>query len=91
MTNRYPCRPPAAPCDLLCDSHLLQREEKLRALIDSRLGHALATVKAHQDIKHMPKVMTNSAKGGYKKRPRQLYGPDYKAEIEAVPAVEMTA
>ncbi|HTF70949.1 MAG TPA: hypothetical protein VK638_50590 [Edaphobacter sp.] len=48
-------------------------------------------VKAQQDIKHMPKVMTNSAKGGYKKRPRQLYGPDYKTEIEAPPAVEMTA
>jgi hypothetical protein len=36
-------------------------------------------------------VMTNSARGGYKKRPRQLYGPDYKAELAAPPAVEMTA
>lgn len=39
----------------------------------------------------MPTVMTNSAKGGYKKRPRQLYGQDYKAELAAPPAVEMTA
>jgi hypothetical protein len=36
-------------------------------------------------------VMTNSAKGGYKKRPRQIYGPDYKAELAAAAAVEMTA
>jgi hypothetical protein len=34
--------------------------------------------------------MTNSDKGGYKKRPRQVYGPDYK-EFVAAPAVEMTA
>ena len=62
------------------------------AIVDNkRLSHALATVKAQQDIKHMPTVMTTSAKGGYKKRPRQLYGPDYKAEIEAPPVVEMTA
>jgi hypothetical protein len=48
-------------------------------------------VKAQQDIKHVPKVMTNSAKGGYKHNPRQLYGPDYKPKIAAAPAVEMTA
>ena len=33
--------------------------------------------------------MTNSAKGGYKKHPWQLYGPDYKAEVTAPKAVEM--
>jgi hypothetical protein len=58
---------------------------------NKRLGHALATVKAQQDIKHVPKVITNSAKGGYKKNPRRLYGPDYKPKIAAAPAVEMTA
>ena len=68
-----------------------QRVSHTAVVENKRLGHALATVKAQQDIKHMPKVTTNSAKGGYKKRPRQLYGPDYKAEIEAPPAVEMTA
>jgi len=66
-----------------------QRVSHTAIVENKRLGHALAVVKAQQDIKHMPKVMTNSAKGGYKKR--QLYGPDYKAEIEAPPAVEMTA
>jgi hypothetical protein len=35
-------------------------------------------------------VMTNSTKNGYKKRPRQIYGPDYKETI-AAPAVEMMA
>ncbi len=57
---------------------------------NKRLGHALAVVKAQQDVKRMPTVMTNSAKGGYKKRPRQVYGPDYKAEIASPEAVEMT-
>ena len=68
-----------------------QRISHTAIVENKRLSHALATVKAQQDIKHMPTVMTNSAKGGYKKRGRQLYGPDYKATIEAPPAVEMTA
>ena len=69
----------------------------------SHPGHSLiivtaGTVTAYEgdDPDRKPTVYTtgmgtNSAKGGYKKRPRQLYGPDYKAEIEAPPAVEMTA
>src|SRR5258708_6802545 len=68
-----------------------QRVSHTAIVENKRLSHALATVKAQQDIKHMPKVMTNSAKDGYKKRPRHLYGPDYKAPIEAPPAGEMTA
>jgi hypothetical protein len=60
-----------------------QRISHTAIVENKRLSHALATVKAQQDIKHMPTVMTNSAKGGYKKRGRQLYGPDYKATIEA--------
>jgi hypothetical protein len=68
-----------------------QRVSHTAIVENKRLSHARATVKAQQDIKHMPTVMTNSAKGGYKKRGRQLYGPDYKATIEAPPAVEMTA
>ena len=53
-------------------------------------GHALAVVKAQQDVKHQPKIRTNSEKLGYQKRGRQLYGPDYKAKIVAPTAVEMT-
>lgn len=63
-----------------------------KAIVENkRLRHALATVKAQQDIKRLRELMTNSDKIGYKKRPRQVYGPDYKKEFAATPAVEMTA
>jgi transposase len=68
-----------------------QRVSHTAIVENKRLSHTLAMVKAQQDIKHLPTVMTNSAKGGYKKRPRQIYGPDYKAELAATPAVEMPA
>src|ERR1700726_5034720 len=68
-----------------------QRVSHTAIVENKRLRHALATVKAQQDIKHLPEIMTNSDKIGYKKRPRQVYGPDYKEEIAAAPAVEMTA
>ncbi len=68
-----------------------QRVSHTAIVENKRLSHALATVKAQQDIEHLPKVMTNSAKGRYKKRPRQLYGPDYKETITPASAVEMTA
>src|SRR5258707_12305483 len=68
-----------------------QRVSHTAVVENKRLGHALATIKSQQDVKHVPKVMTNSAKGGYKKNPRRLYGPDYKPKIAAAPAVEMTA
>jgi hypothetical protein len=45
----------------------------------SRLGHALAIIKAQQDLKYVPKIKTNSEKINYRKRAR-------KSE-----AVEMTA
>jgi hypothetical protein len=67
-----------------------QRVSHTAVVENKRLGHALALVKAHQDVKHQPKVQTNSEKLGYKKRGRQLYGPDYEAKIVAPPAVEMT-
>jgi hypothetical protein len=66
-----------------------QRVSHTAIVENKRLSHALAMVKAQQDIKHMPTVMTNSTKNGYKKHPRQIYGPDYKVTI-AAPAVEMT-
>ena len=34
--------------------------------------------------------MTNSEKGGYKKNPRQVYGPDLRPENAPRAAVEMT-
>jgi hypothetical protein len=87
------------PLEVRWKGHLLpyrvfdkdQRVSHTAVVENKRLGHALATVKAQQDIKHVPKVMTNSAKHGYKKNPRRLYGPDYKPKIAAAPAVEMTA
>ena len=43
-----------------------------------------------QEHKSETKVLTKSQKGGYKKRPRSVYGPDY-AELPTVPkTVEMT-
>lgn len=42
---------------------------------NKRLAHALSIVKAQQDLPGTPKVMTNSEKNGYKKRPRTVYGP----------------
>src|SRR6202166_1812695 len=68
-----------------------QRVSHTAIVENKRLRHALTIIKAQQDTKCQPKVQTNSEKGGYKKRGRQLYGPDYKATIEAPPAVEMTA
>jgi hypothetical protein len=35
---------------------------------NKRLGHALALVKAQQDLRHTAKAMTNSEKTGYQKR-----------------------
>jgi hypothetical protein len=50
----------------------------------------LAIVKARQDITRTTKVMTNSQKGGYKKRGRKVYGPDYYEKLlPAQAAVEM--
>jgi len=68
-----------------------QRISHTAILENKRLRHAVATVKAQQDIKRLPEIMTNSDKNGYKKRPRQVYGPDYKEKLSAAPAVEMTA
>ncbi len=50
-----------------------------------RLGHALAMVKAQQDLKRVTKVMNNSEKTGYKKSPQRAYEPDFEKT-----AVEMT-
>ncbi len=60
-----------------------QRVSYTATVENKRLGHALTIVKAHQETKRLPTVRTNSDKGGYKKRGRQLYGPDYVAKAEA--------
>jgi hypothetical protein len=65
------------------------------AIIENkRLGHVLRIVKEMQDVRHAPTVQTNSSKGGYQKRGRRLYGPDYyrsEKDLSAPPAeaVEM--
>ena len=50
---------------------------------NKRLGHALSIVKAQQDLKQRTRVLTISEKSGYKKRPRNVYGPDF---VENKPA-----
>jgi hypothetical protein len=67
-----------------------QRVSHTAIVENKRLGHALAIVKAQQDLKHEIKVRTNSEKTGYKKLGRRAYGPDYKEKFVALPAVEMT-
>ena len=68
-----------------------QRVSHTAAFENKRLSHALTIIKAQQDVKREPKVQTNREKFGYKKNPRQLYGPNYKPKNAAAPAVEMTA
>jgi transposase len=68
-----------------------QRVSHTAIVENKRLGHALSLIKAQQDVKNEPRIKTNSEKTGYKKTPRQLYGPDYKAETVAPQAVEMPA
>jgi transposase len=68
-----------------------QRVSHTAIVENKRLRHALATVKVQQDTKHLPQILTNSAKAGYKKHPRQVYGPDFVENARAPKAVEMTA
>jgi hypothetical protein len=68
-----------------------QRVSHTAIVENKRLGHALALVKAQQTIHFEAKVKTNSEKGGYKKRGRPIYGPDYVPMIPAVAASGSTA
>ena len=61
-----------------------QRVSHTAIVENKRLGHVLRTVKVQQETYKAPTVQTNSSKGGYQKRGRRLYGPDY--EIGAPPA-----
>ena len=60
-----------------------QRVSHTAIVENKRLGHALALVKAQQAIRFEAKVKTNSEKGGYNKRGRLIYGPDYVPKIPA--------
>ena len=67
-----------------------QRVSHTAVVENKRLGHALTIVKAQQDLKLETKVMTNSEKTAYKKRPRITYGPDFEEKTRSRAAVEMT-
>ena len=69
--------------------HKDQRVNPAAVVENKRLGHALAIVRAQQDVKLATKVMTNSEKDGYKKRGRRVYGPDFDDLLPELPAVEM--
>jgi hypothetical protein len=62
-----------------------QRVNHTAIVENKRLGHALALVKAQQDLRLATRVMTNSEKGGYQKRPRKIY----KQQMAIEAAVEM--
>jgi hypothetical protein len=49
-----------------------QRVSHTAIVENKRLGHALALVKAQQDLRHTTRVMTNSEKTGYRKRTRMV-------------------
>ena len=66
-----------------------QRVSHSAIVENKRLGHVLRTVKAQQDNHKAPTVQTNSSKGGYQKRGRRLYGPDYEISPPPAEAVEM--
>ena len=50
---------------------------------NKRLRHALSVVRAKQEQKLEVKIMTNSEKIGYKKRPR-LYEQDFEVRIDSL-------
>jgi transposase len=60
-----------------------QRVNHAAIVENKRLGHTLALIKAQQDSHFEVKVKTNSEKGQYQKRGRQIYGPDYVPKIPA--------
>jgi hypothetical protein len=69
-----------------------QRVSHTAVVENKRLGHALSLIKAAQEVKRDLRVQTNSEKGGYRKRPRKVYGPDYEEpSAPSARAVEMTA
>ncbi len=73
---------------LLLPYHVFSKDQRVShtAIVENkRLGHALAVIKAQQDTYFTPKVNTNSQKGGYQKRRRNVYGPDYIEPATPIP------
>jgi hypothetical protein len=64
-----------------------QRVNHTAIIENKRLGHALALVKAQQDMRLTTRVMTDSEKTGYRKMPRKI--DKQQMAIEA--ALEMPA
>lgn len=67
--------------------HVFNKDQTVRpaAIVENkRLRHALSIVKAKQDQKIDVKILTNSEKLGYKKRPRPVYGPGFEAGIDSL-------
>jgi hypothetical protein len=63
-----------------------QRVSHTAIVENKRLGHALSLIKAQQDSHFEVKIKTNSEKGDYQKRGRQIYGPDDVPKIPTKPA-----
>ena len=90
---------PDRPLEVRWKGHLLpyrvfvkdQRVSHAAIVENKRLGHVLRIVKAQQDVHHSPTVQTNSSKGGYQKRGRRIYGPNYDIGAPPAEAVEMTS
>ena len=88
---------PDRPLEVRWKQHVLpyrvfskdQRVNHTAIVENKRLGHALALVKAQQDLKLETRVMTNSEKTGYKKDPRAIYGPEFVEKTRSRAAVEM--
>jgi len=68
-----------------------QRVSPAAVVENKRLRHALSVVKAKQDSDQTVKIMTNSQKNGYKKRPRAQYGPDFVAQPTPDDAIQLTS
>lgn len=53
-----------------------QRVSPAAVVENKRLGHALAVVKALREHRETPKILTNSEKNCYRKRPRRGHGTE---------------
>ena len=72
--NRYSVRfTQKARCRSALRCH--PRLNPLLIVENKRLVHALALVKAQQDLRYTTRVMTNSEKTGYRKRTRIVSAP----------------
>ena len=60
-----------------------QRVNHTAIVENKRLGHALALIKAQQDLKLTTRVMTSSEKNGYRKTPRKVYAAEEMTKANA--------